>query len=655
MSELGTLSVKISADSAQLEQGVKRSNSALKSLGSTAIAMPAMLAKYAVAAAAAGAAIATALTVKSMKAIDTQAKLARSLDGTVDGLRALQLAAGDAGVDGLDASLSRLNRRLGAAAMGTGPAVNAVQMLNLELNKLQNMDVDQRIAAIADAIKEQGLSSSEAARILQDLGFQQQAATELFLNGGDAIRGYRDEVNELGISLNGIQTARIEAANDAFSRVRTIAERVGNTFAGSFAPGVQLVSDLLVDASKNVGDFSDTTDQAMIRAVGYFGRFLDAIHQARIGFLNLKMNLNDFDAAAYNLFANMVEGFDTVINFFLRGINRVISAYNAIPGLSDLDLLDLRESEVIDSLRAISDEFASTANKAYWDMQDLMDMPAPSEAFQARFDAIKEAAERTAEERAAIEMRSFEFTQGIEEQAAEKTNERLEEQLERMRQAGWDEITSLEEKHLTELEMIEQFLEDKLITQQEYDELLLESIERREDAITAIETRSQNERARQAQENARRRVQSEQQAMNALTSLMNSGSRELFQVGKIASIAQATMNTYQGITNALANVPYPLNIGAAAAIGAAGFAQVANIKAQSFGSGASGGASSVTAGLSAQAQPVQQPQQQQGPAGGTLTVQGLSAASLFSGDAVAQIAEELLDYQRRGGAVLIQG
>jgi len=57
---------------------------------------------------------------------------------------------------------------------------------------------------------------------------------------------------------------------------------------------------------------------------------------------------------------------------------------------------------------------------------------------------------------------------------------------------------------------------------------------------------------------------------------------------KAFAIADATVNTYKGITNALANVPAPLNIPAAALVGAKGFAAVSSI--------ASTGSSNVSTG-----------------------------------------------------------
>lgn len=73
-----------------------------------------------------------------------------------------------------------------------------------------------------------------------------------------------------------------------------------------------------------------------------------------------------------------------------------------------------------------------------------------------------------------------------------------------------------------------------------------------------------------------------------LAVLMQSSSRELFAIGKAASIAMATMNTYEAITKTMTSVPYPFNIPLAIAQGIAGFVQVSNI-ANTNPSFASGG------------------------------------------------------------------
>jgi ribosome-associated translation inhibitor RaiA len=59
-------------------------------------------------------------------------------------------------------------------------------------------------------------------------------------------------------------------------------------------------------------------------------------------------------------------------------------------------------------------------------------------------------------------------------------------------------------------------------------------------------------------------------------------SRALFEIGKAASIAQAIVNTYEGATKALAAYPPPFGGFAAAATIALGFAQIENIRRQSY-------------------------------------------------------------------------
>jgi len=75
----------------------------------------------------------------------------------------------------------------------------------------------------------------------------------------------------------------------------------------------------------------------------------------------------------------------------------------------------------------------------------------------------------------------------------------------------------------------------------------------------------------------RERIAAERQMWSDLTSLQYSSNKKLAAVGKAAAIAQATINAYLTISNALKTLPFPLNIAASVAAGAVAFAQVAQI------------------------------------------------------------------------------
>jgi hypothetical protein len=674
MSELGSLSVKVTADTAGLQSGINRSDKALKDFargadGSARTAsgslnrVTASFTKMLPAITAAVGAFSIGAVVKD--AVREQEQLQRNLMRTEALIKATGSAAGFTAEE-----LHEQARQLAAATLESTEGVMQAQQVMLTFRSVTGETFTRATELASDLAAVTG-------------GSLQGAMTQLGKALEDPVQGI-NAMTRSGVSFTNQQKETIKSlveTNQHAAAQKVILDELASQYGGvsrAQAMGLAGAQDTLAQSlqetkiqmaeyldleskaikfyealtviSERIGRIFTSNEKLIEQRQRMTAELFGQSEQQQINNLenNLRSARHELDNAALAL-----ETFENAIAQSGMSLDRTNPSYaimieqvaNARKQVEELEAVLGRRSDSLQmesELDAIIGEFAQIeeANRQY--------------AEQLRRD-------KDAQQSQWIEdLRAFHIEEMAEIEALQQYRDiTLQGQLEDLRRAAYDEMDILNEKHAIEMEQLEQFLENKLITQQEYDELLLESIERREDAITTIETRAQNERARQAQENARRRVQSEQQAMNALTSLMNSGSRELFQVGKIASIAQATMNTYQGITNALANVPYPLNIGAAAAIGAAGFAQVANIKAQSFGSGASGGAASVTAGLSAQAQPMQSGQTGNSnggsPAGGTLTVQGLSAASLFSGDAVAQIAEELLDFQRRGGAILIQG
>lgn len=135
--------------------------------------------------------------------------------------------------------------------------------------------------------------------------------------------------------------------------------------------------------------------------------------------------------------------------------------------------------------------------------------------------------------------------------------------------------------------------------------------------------------------------------MDALASSVSSNLSTIFGNTKGVAIATALINTYQGITKALATYPPPIAQAMAAVQAAAGFAAVANIRKQTkSGGGGGGGGGSSSGGGGTAAVPQQVPQM--------LTVRGLDPNTLMSGASVRELADRLLEYQRNGGQVVLQ-
>lgn len=107
-------------------------------------------------------------------------------------------------------------------------------------------------------------------------------------------------------------------------------------------------------------------------------------------------------------------------------------------------------------------------------------------------------------------------------------------------------------------------------------------------------------------------------------------SKKAFEINKVAGIANAIVNTAQGVTEAL-KLPFPLSLAAAASVAAAGFAQIQAIRNTKFGGG---GASGSTAGAA-------NPNNTTQPGGGGPQIALTLSGSNFSQDQVRGLIESI--------------
>src|SRR5690625_7998217 len=77
------------------------------------------------------------------------------------------------------------------------------------------------MALIADRIRDSGMSAQEAARHLQNLGFQERGAVTFFMQGGDAIRAARQEVERCGLAVDEASAAKLEDITNRWTRIVT--------------------------------------------------------------------------------------------------------------------------------------------------------------------------------------------------------------------------------------------------------------------------------------------------------------------------------------------------------------------------------------------------------------------------------------------------
>lgn len=125
------------------------------------------------------------------------------------------------------------------------------------------------------------------------------------------------------------------------------------------------------------------------------------------------------------------------------------------------------------------------------------------------------------------------------------------------------------------------------LTEQAHKEMLEQAELEHQARLGNIVAQGTLARQKFTQMSARQQTQTVLQEMLALTNGVATTNRALFEVNKIAGIANAVVNTHAGVSRTLAAYPYPWNIPMAALHLVSGLAQVQAIKSAQFGSSTS--------------------------------------------------------------------
>ncbi|MDT8854812.1 phage tail tape measure C-terminal domain-containing protein [Paracoccaceae bacterium Fryx2] len=218
-------------------------------LGSFARKAGIALAAVTVAAAAAG----VAMIRSGLSNVDAQAKLAQSMQTTVESVQTLTWAGELAGVSigEIEQATKKLTTRLSEAATGSGAAVGALQRLNLTAAELQAMPLDQRIVAIQEALN-QFVPEAERAAVASDL-FGDRAALAFLRIDSATLREAAQDVRDFGVAVSASDSAQIERSGDAIARLSLIWIGLTNRLTVAVAPALETVANSLADMARGTG------------------------------------------------------------------------------------------------------------------------------------------------------------------------------------------------------------------------------------------------------------------------------------------------------------------------------------------------------------------------------------------------------------------
>jgi len=652
MPSLGNLFVTIGAKTQGLDDGAKKSESTLNSLQKSMRSVIGSSALLATAAVGAGAAIIASLVNSGRLAIDTQAKLAQALDGTIGGLRATEMAAGDAGVatEELYAIAAKLNSRLGEATGQTGAAYDALTKLGLSAESLIGLDIDQRFAAIADAMRSMNLSGAESQDIMRDLGVRNENLANLMRQGGDAFREQAQAVRDLGLNLSMVDAAKVEAANRAIDDMGDVVTVIQDKLTVAAAPYLEVLATKFKELTIGNSGFRDGIDSTIKGILSGFGKAADVIQGLRFVFKGVELAAKGFAATSLIV----LERTFSAITF---GADLAIMAINKISG-TKIELLG--SGAFMSTIRELRDSTIDSVSEAREELAEIANQEMPSVKVKKFMDEVAahslEAAKKVVAARQAILGEGGEKLKPV-DTGNKKDQDQFKKDMEAWNAKNAAELETVKQRYLTEEQLLAEHRELMLVIGEEWDAAKFDTEEQWrsvKEQAEAEHLQRLTDMNRSAYEgianlialNWGKSAASTAGAIKSIVGTMATGSRKAFEISKAWALADALISTYQGIAAGV-KLGWPMGIPAVAWAAATGFAQVSAIKNQSFG-GAGGAAASGNGAPATAPNPVGVGgSSDQGGGGGTYRFEGLSAGSFVSSDMVI----EMLKQAQKDGAL----
>lgn len=474
-----------------------------------------------------------AMTKSTLDAANRLNDLSVRLGTTAEGMSRLQYAASLTGVSTstLEMGIQRMTRRVAEAAQGSGEAVGALNELGLSAEKLSTIKPEEQFKVLADALAE-------------------------VPNQSDKVRLAMKLLDSEGVAL--LQT--LDLGSKGLNKLGEESDRVGNTISTQFAQGA-------TDANAAMIKLGAATTGLSNQIVAQMGPALTEIANTLSAILPEAAN---FASKAFNKVREVIALAMAGVVRSLRFVTSGLGSFSDTMAEADAALLDIQDS-LLGTAMGFRDSvieagigtrvFAVETQNATTSLSDFMGQTIKStEVLTQKKDALKLANDEL------------------------KKQQDIEKEFSSIRQSLLSDQEAEVERYNQRIEAIKEFGALRAENETIANEIIEQETERHEAQVTAIKKRESDNRTRQEEAERATRYKNASTLFGNLSTLMNSKSKKLFQLGKAAAIANAVVNTAEGITKAWSLGPI-LGPAMAATVAAAGAVQIQTIKSQQFGGG----------------------------------------------------------------------
>jgi len=537
------------------------------------------------------------LIASSLKSIDLLGKTADKIGITTEGLAKMQLAASITGVSSntLNKSLQKMIVNIADVSQGTGEASDAFNILGISAKDLINLNPEQQFAEISEAINKLENNTQRVSAAYDIFGGRGTALLNTLKLGKEGIEAIGREAELFGLTMSRDTVLGVEKANDAITRLGSLGKGFANQMTAALAPAIE-------DVVTALKEFVLQTSKSKGGITGFAQSFaIDLLEGFKAGVQGIKTFLEFVDSAKEKLIE--------------WGIINVQSANQEIIGQQNI-ILGVKQSLKTFDRRFASQETWIELNKelltAQAKLQELMvDEPGILDKVTNAFDRlIVKQKERLALTLAggadvtppkkpsggANTAKNLGITDEEKETKLETVKAFLASQTEAIAASLLTEDDMLLASHERRSLMVEEAALRDVITSERKNEI----IKKLDEKLAKDQARIQKQKDKAEKAIQISGVKFASGIAKSLVSLVGSGSKKKFEIGKKFAKASVVMDTAAGIMKVIAQGGF---VGAVAAIGVAiaGIAQLANINRTQFGGGggiSSGGVSfpSPTAG-----------------------------------------------------------
>jgi len=383
MGVIRSLVVNLSARTVDFSAGMNSAGKSLRRLmsdvGSASLKIAKFGAAMGVAAGAAAVGGLTLLAKSSADAIDSTAKVADRLGVTTEALVGLRHGADLAGVgaEQFDGALTKMVRGIGEATVKGGPVADTLSAIGLSAEDMARVSPDQQFLRIADAMQNLTNPTERVNVAMQLFGKQGAAMINVMGGGSEAIKAMMADAEALGLTFSRVDAAKVEAANDALSRMWKIFEGLGNQIIIQLAPFIEVAANKLTDMGAKGLNGGQTVIRVFEWIASAVAKTADFLSLFTAGWEALK-------ATVLLVTAGVVKAIDWVGG-------GIVKLLNLIPGV---------ELEWTDTFSTLIDTLVDDAVKAAGRMDEAMSRFHNGERQQqvkAFFDSIRAEADKSAQ------------------------------------------------------------------------------------------------------------------------------------------------------------------------------------------------------------------------------------------------------------------